>query len=145
MLPPKQLSPEAALNVRDIISAFVGQRYQGTQNENARAMYSYLRNTLGGDTAQKLLTHLSLYNQRPDMLKAAPEQRIQSFYEIGSRDPELSDIIGRSKIVAQGPMAGLNDTPTAITQQQQGRWGATMAPAAPGAIAALQKNAPPIR
>jgi len=140
---PGPLRPEDSLNVRDAISAFVGKRYIGTADDNARALYSYLRMKLGGDTAFKLLKHISIFNQRPDMLKVSPEQRVQSFYDIGSNDPELNTLINRSSMVAHGPMAGLNDSPQVLNRDILGqKWFLNDRPAAPSA-ASLQniKNA----
>lgn len=146
-VPPRRLTPEDMLNVRDIMSAFAGQGYKGTQNDDARSMYSYLRGIVGPDTAQKLLLHLSIHNQRPDMANASPEKRIQSLYEIGSRDPEVNDLLGRAKMVAQGPMAGINETPLALTQLQQGKQMSlgTRPPASPASIAGLGNAAGAIR
>lgn len=141
-----QLRPEDSLNVRDAISAFVGKRYIGTQDDSARALYSFLRGKLGGDAASKLLTHLSLFNQRTDMLKATPEQRIQSFYDIGSNDPELNTLINRSKMVAQGPIAGFNEAPLALNSEMLGKkWYTSARPQAPGSLSQIQNAAASIR
>jgi len=106
-----RLSPEDSVNIRDILSAFVGKGYTNLQDEDARKMFTYLRAHLGADTAGKLLSHLSIYNQRPDMLKQNADKRIQSLYDIGSKDPVVDNILQQTKQVAQGPMGGYNDSP----------------------------------
>lgn len=107
----QRLSPEDAVNVRDILSAFVGKGYTNLQDDDARKMYKYLSYHLGQDVAGKLLTHLSAYNQRPDMLQQNADRRIQSLYDIGSRDPMVDNILRQSRMAGQGPMQGYNDSP----------------------------------
>lgn len=112
-----RLSPEDSVNVRDILSAFVGKGYTNLKEEDARKMFGFLRAKLGDDTANKLLSHLSIYNQRPDMLQQNADKRIQSLYDIGSHDPVVDNILRQTKNVAQGPMSGYNDSPLVPLRQ----------------------------
>jgi hypothetical protein len=141
-----RLRPEHGLDVRDAISAFVGKRFIGTQDQDARALYSMLRARLGGDTASKLLTHLSLFNQRPDMLQATPEQRVQAFYDIGSNDPELNTLISRSKMMGQGPISGMAESPLVDNRELLGqKWYTKANPQAPASLQNIQRAAASIR
>lgn len=111
--------PEDYLNIRDALTAFVGNGYKNTSGDDARALYSALRAQLGPATAQKMLIHLQQFNQRPDMLQRGPEERVRAFYDMGSRDPDVHNIISRSGMVAQGPIGGMREAPDASTQELQ--------------------------
>lgn len=115
--------PTDSLNIRDVLSGVIGKGFTDLKNDDARNAYAYLRSHLGYDAASKLMTHALMFNQRQDMLKASPQQKVQSFYDIGSNDPELHEIITRAGKVSYGPMDGLNTSPDALNKQISGRKG----------------------
>lgn len=117
--------PEDSLNLRDVLSGVIGKGFTDLKNDDARNAYAYLRSHLGYDTASKLMTHALMFNQRQDMLKASPQQKVQSFYDIGSNDPVLHDLITRAGKVSYGPQDGLNTSPDALSKQISGRKGFT--------------------
>jgi len=121
MPPSGPTRPEDYLNIRDALSAFVGNGYTDMGNTDARALYSSLRARLGPAVAQKMLIHLQQFNQRPDVLQKSPEQRVQALYDIGSRDPEVGNILDRTKMVAQGPVPGFREAPEASSMQLEHR------------------------
>lgn len=112
---------EDSLNIRDVLSGVVGKGFTDLKNEDARNAFAYLRTHLGQDVASKLMTHALIFNQRQDMLKATPQQKVQSFYEIGSNDPILHNIITRAGNVSYGTQDGLNTSPDILNKQISGR------------------------
>lgn len=142
MAPPIPLRPEDNLDIRDALSAFVGKGYIGTSDDNARAIYSMLRSRLGADVAQKMLTHLSLYNQRPDVLKLAPEDRVKQFYDIGSRDADVQSILARSGVLDKGPVPGMRESGQQLASEMYNRKWYQNGPVAPAsALVGLQRAA----
>jgi hypothetical protein len=113
--------PGQTNSIRDILSGVIGRGFTDLKSDDARNAYAYLRGSLGPATASKLMTHALLFNQRPDMLKANPEQKVQSFYDIGSNDPEVHTIIKRAGNFGQGPVEGLNTSPDAMNMQASRR------------------------
>jgi len=122
--PPRgPLRPEDYLNVRDALSSFVGKGYWSTINENAQSVYSYLRGQLGPDLARRMLIQMTTHNQRPDMVALSPEQRLQRFYDMGSKDAEVNDLIMRTGQLGQGPIAGARESPNnLITDMLDKQW-----------------------
>ncbi len=107
--------------IRDALSGVIGKGYTDLKSDDARAQYAYLRGKLGNEMAQKLMTHALLFNQRTDMLKKSPQEKIQSFYDIGSNDPQVHDIISRAGKVSYGPIEGVNTSPDLNNMQITGR------------------------
>lgn len=116
------IPPDDSLYIRDILSGVIGKGFTDLKSDDARSAYAFLRTKLGYDTGSKLMMHALLFNQRQDMLKASPQQKVQSFYDIGSQDPILNNVIGRAGKVSYGPMDGLNtSSPDAMNKQVSGR------------------------
>lgn len=115
------LPPDDSLYIRDILSGVIGKGFTDLKSDDAKSAYAYLRTKLGYDTASKLMTHALLFNQRQDMLKASPQQKVQSFYDIGSNDPTLNNVISRAGKVSYGPIDGLFTTPDISTKDAVGR------------------------
>jgi len=122
--PPRgPLRPEDYLNIRDALSSFVGKGYSGTANENASSIYSFLRGQVGPDLAKKLLIQMSTHNQRPDMVALSPEDRLQHFYEMSSKDPQVADLLMRTGNLGQGVIPGARESPNnIITEMLNKRW-----------------------
>lgn len=100
-----------SLNTRDVLSGFIGKGFTDLKGEDAKAVYTYLRNTLGAPTAGKLITHALMFNQRPDMQGIDPQKKVMSFYDMGSHDPEVNNIIARAGSVGYGAGEGMNSSP----------------------------------
>lgn len=105
-------------NVRDSITALVGTGYNGTQQDDlTRGHVKLLLTTLPEGKAQNLLTHIALYNQRPDAASKSPVQKVQSFYDIIPTNPETNSIIQQAKNFSTGVMGGINSSPEIVNQQ----------------------------
>lgn len=106
------------VHTRDAISALVGAG--GIQNllpEDRKAVNAALAGYLGQNKATKLIDQISIFNQRPDMLKKSATQRIDSFFTIGSRDPDIDSIIKTTGQAGQGAIADASQTSNDLTKK----------------------------
>lgn len=96
-------------DVRDIIANFVLSGYKGGKlDDQLKGDYQKLFKVLPGDQAQKLLTQISLYNQRPESQKMDWKNKLTSFYNIGSSDPVTNQLLTKTKGLGYGPIEGVN-------------------------------------
>lgn len=117
----KRTSLDDTADVRDLLSAVVGAGKNGLAQDDQAAIFSRLRVLLGQSTADKLINHAFIFNQRNDVMGKTPEQRITQFYDMGSRDQELNSIISKTKQFAQGPVAGSRETSEFLNSKLQGK------------------------
>jgi hypothetical protein len=115
-------------DVRDILNAFVGRGITGLGDEGSRSDAMRLRTLLGNEKANKLLTSLFIHNQRSASLPM--EQRIQTFYDVGSNDKDVGDIITNVKSFGYGPLAGFRDSSKQTNQILTGKIPGDMSAAA---------------
>jgi hypothetical protein len=117
---PTNYRPEDLASIRDALTGLVGRQFKDVSSDDARGAYSHLVSKLGQPMAQKLITHVMLFNQRPDMQGQSPEKRVQSFYSMGSNDPDIDGLLRTTGQFAQGPVAGMYDSPDTNNQLAQG-------------------------
>jgi hypothetical protein len=79
-----------SVHIRDILNHIVAGGYTDFSNEDVRANYNYLKNLIGVSKAEKLFVQAFSFNQKPGNNKKGGEEKIQSFYDIGSSDPETN-------------------------------------------------------
>lgn len=108
------------LDLRDRLSELIGKGNTLSPDDKA-SIYSNLVATLGKDKATKLMNHAFIFNSRPDMQKMPIEEKIKSFYTIGSSDPELTEIIGRTKNLGYGVVPGFRESTSQLNQELSGR------------------------
>ena len=112
---------DVTADVRDTLSFLAGKGYTSLSDKDARANYQILSKTIGTPLAQKLVNQVFLFNQRPEAKSYSPEKRVQVFYDIGSRDKDVNDYLGRVKAFGSGVNAGLNDSVLYGNQQLVGK------------------------
>jgi hypothetical protein len=106
------------VHTRDAISALVGAGgIQNLRPDDRKAVNASLIGYLGQAQATKLIDQISIFNQRPDMLQKSATQRIDSFFTIGSRDPEIDTIIKQTGQAGQGAVSDLNQTSNDLTKK----------------------------
>ena len=93
-------------DIRDTIASFVNRKDKDLSSEGAKADFNQLAFLLGRPAATKLAIHLTQFNQRSDQQGAPFEKRLQSLYDIGSRDQDVDGILKRSSMLGYGPMEG---------------------------------------
>lgn len=126
-------------NIRDILASFVGRGDTNLSNEQARKDYSYLTGVIGAPMAQKVLTHLIAFNQRPDQQKKPFESRLQSMYDIGSNDKDVDAILHSAKMLEYGPVAGARSSANVNVMSAAGIPNATTQTAPATAVMANKK------
>lgn len=107
------------LDLRDRLAELVGLGNTIT-SENKAAIYGNLKRLLGEQRAQKVMNHAFIFNSRPDVQKLPVEERLKSFYTIGANDPEVMEVIGRTKNLGQGVVPGFRGSASAINQDLAG-------------------------
>lgn len=96
-------------DLRDYLANLVG--YGGkAMNDTIKNDYSRLIAMYGKPLAEKILNHVFVFNNRSDIQKATPQERLNAFYATGSRDKELQDLFMKARNFGKGPIAGLNES-----------------------------------
>lgn len=102
---------KADMDARDIVSSFVGGGHTSLNTKDLRDSYKRLSDLVGVPMAQKLSNQAFLHNQRTDTKKMNPQQKVQSFFDIGSNDPEVNNAIRNYRGLAQGQSLGFRTSP----------------------------------
>lgn len=106
--PPRTKLDDSA-DIRDILANMVGGGHTDLSNDSIKSDYLRLQTLLGGPAAQKMMDHIFIFNQRPDVQKKNAEQRLQQFYSMGSTQHEdINKILQGAKQIGYGPVVGLN-------------------------------------
>lgn len=106
-------------DIRDKLAELIGSGNALTP-DNKMAIYGSLVSSLGKEKANKLMDHAFIFNSRND-LKALPlEDRLRRFYDVGSSDPEISEIIGKSKSLGYGVLPGFRQSASSLNQELSG-------------------------
>jgi len=87
--------------------------------DDKSAIYLALSKSLGQDRAQKIMTHAYLFNSKPEVQRLSPEEKIKSFYTVGSNDPDVQEIIGRTKNLGYGVLPGFRNSTSVLNQAVQ--------------------------
>lgn len=109
-------------DIRDSLTALVGKGYTGVSDDDARGHFGRLTSILGRDAAQKLMTHIFIYNQTPTARGVGLQEKINQFYNIGSRDSSINDILSRVNKFGSGVQSGLTDSPEIQNQELSNRY-----------------------
>lgn len=111
---------EQGLDIRDHLAELVGKGNTLSAGDRT-AIYGSLTAALGRDKATKIMNHAYLFNQRPDVAKLPLEEKIKSFYTIGSNDPDVNDVIMKSKTLGYGALPGFRGSSSVLNQILSGR------------------------
>lgn len=104
-------SPEdQTANLRDSLTALVGRGYTSVTDDESRGHFSRLVATIGLPAAQKLMTHIAIYNQNPNQSRLPLTEKVSQFYDIGSRDTEVNSLLQKIKNFGSGVVSGLTDS-----------------------------------
>ncbi|SRR6266536_1103847 len=107
------------LDIRDRLAELVGKG-NALHPDDKKAIYGALASQLGQEKAMKVMNHAYLFNQRPDIVKLPLEDKLRAFYTIGSNDPEVNQLISKSKTLGYGAMSGFRNSSSGINQQLTG-------------------------
>jgi hypothetical protein len=110
------------LDLRDKLAELAVQG-RNLHPDDRAAIYGYFTNALGPERAQKIITHAQLFNGRPDIQGLSPEEKLKSFYTIGSNDPDVQQLISKTRNLGYGVVPGYRGSASAINQAtQQGNY-----------------------
>lgn len=107
-------------DIRDVLTGLIGSKNVLSPDDKA-AMYGNLVSSIGRNKADKLMTHAYIFNQRPDIQNLSMDDRLRRFYDIGASDPEVGDIIAKSKSLGYGVLPGAQTSPNVLNQRLTGR------------------------
>lgn len=108
------------LDIRDHLAALVGKGNTLSPDDKS-AIFGSLTTAIGRDKATKIMNHAYLFNQRPDILKLPLEDKIRAFYTIGSNDPDVNQVIAKSKSLGYGALPGFRESSSALNQVLSGK------------------------
>ena len=98
-----------SVDVADIISNFVGRGDKDLSGDQTKKDYKFLIAKVGAPLAQKLVSHVIAFNQRPDMQKQPFANKLISLYSMGSNDKDVDKVL-KNKL-GQGPVSLANSSP----------------------------------
>ena len=107
---------DLGFDLRDRLSELV-TKGNALSPEDKTAVYGSLVGMLGKDRAQKVMNHAYIFNTRPEVQRLPLEEKLKSFYTVGSNDPEVMEIIGRTKNLGYGVAPGFRESTSDINQQ----------------------------
>lgn len=107
-------------DLRDRMMELVGKGNVLSPDEKA-GIYGDLAAMVGKEKAQKLMDHAYIFNSRGDVQGLKPEDKINAFYNIGSHDPFVQEVIGKTKGLGYGVGPGFRTSLSQINQQLTGR------------------------
>jgi hypothetical protein len=118
IIPANRGKYDQDFDLRDKLSE-LAVRGNSLNPDDKAAIYGYLTSNLGKDRAMKLMNHAYIFNSRPDVQRLSPEERLKSFYTIGSTDPEIMEVIGRTKNLGYGILPGYRESVSDLNQATQ--------------------------
>jgi hypothetical protein len=118
MIPAGKTKIDQGFDLRDRLAelAIMGN---ALKPDDKSAIYNGLVNQLGQKTAQKLMDHAFVFSSRPDVQRLSPEEKLKSFYTIGSNDPEVMGVIGQVKNLGYGVVPGYRESTSVLNQATQ--------------------------
>lgn len=120
VLKPGRVPIDQGFDLRDRLSELVGKGNTLNTDDKA-AIYGNLVTMLGKDKALKVLNHAYIFNARPDVQGLPIEEKLKSFYTVGSNDPDVAEVIGKTKNLGYGILPGFRGSASAINQELMGR------------------------
>lgn len=109
------------MDVRDILHGFIARGDKSLNTDAARSGYSYLIGKYGKGTADKIMTHAMIFNNRTDIQGKPFDSKLNTYYAVGSNDPDVDKVIKKMGALGQGPQAGANDSPNVDSMAATGR------------------------
>jgi hypothetical protein len=119
VLSPTKPQLDLDFDLRDRLSELVTKGNSLSADDKA-AIYGNLSTMLGKEKAQKIMNHAYIFNTRPEIQKLPLEDRLKSFYTIGSNDPEVLEVMGRTKRLGYGVAPGYRESISDLNQATRG-------------------------
>jgi hypothetical protein len=127
---PNRTALDQRFDLRDRLSELVGKGNTLSPDDKA-AIYGSLAASFGKDKAQKIMTHAYIFNARPEVQKLGLEDKLRSFYTVGSNDPDVMDVITKTKNLGYGVVPGFTGSSSDMNQRLLGKTADVAANASP--------------
>lgn len=96
---------QQTLKMRDMVHSLISKGATDVTDSNNRDALRYISIIKGEPFARKLFNQISLFNQRDDVKSSgSPDERINKFYTIGSKDKEVQTLIDSFKGLGGKPV-----------------------------------------
>jgi hypothetical protein len=108
---PRGRTPiDTNLDIRDALSHAVAGGYTSFSDKDIKANFKYISDLIGQQKAHSLFLQAFLFNQRDDVKGKKGEDRVQSFYDIGSSDPETKKTLLAIQNIGSGVREGYRNS-----------------------------------
>ena len=107
-------------DLRDRLAELVGKGNALSQPDREH-IYGSLSDLVGQESAARIIQHAFLFNARPDVQALPVEEKLKSFYTIGSNDPSVQRAINKTKALGYGVVPGFRTSSSALNQEVAGR------------------------
>lgn len=107
---------DESYDLQDRMMELIGKGNNLSTNDRG-AIYNNLTNLVGKDKAEKIMNHIYLFNQHPDLQKLPFEDRVKAFYRIGSNDKDVQGYIDKTRNLGYGVGPNLRRSFSQINQQ----------------------------
>lgn len=111
---------ESRLDIRDRIYELLGGGMDMSQMDK-NAVYSDLADMIGPEKAQKVFVQTAMFGSHPEHRALPIENRIQLFYDIGSNDPDVKQILDQTRNLGYGLKHGFRTSSSQLNQELAGR------------------------
>lgn len=115
VIPENRTQTDVDFDLRDTLAS-LAVKGNSLSADDRQALMGSLTSTLGRERAEKLLTHAYIFNSKPEIQGLSPEEKIKSFYTIGSNDPDVQAVIGRTKNLGYGVVPGFRESVSDLNQ-----------------------------
>jgi len=116
---PNKAPVDKSFDLQDRMMELIGKG-NNLSNDDRAAIFSNLSTLVGKDHAGKIMSHIYIFNQHPDIQKLPFEDRVNAFYRIGSNDKDVQGYIDRTKNLGYGAGPNLRRSFSQINQQVLG-------------------------
>ncbi len=118
------LTADSVADMRQIMSNMVGRGHKNLKDESINGDFAALVNTVGVSKARKLMDQAIIYNQRPEVKNMSIENKVQSFFDMGSSDKDVNTLLQKARSFGDGVVAGMNRSPSVENMKLTNRFDA---------------------
>ena len=95
----------------EMLSYYAGQGVNPVGTKGASSLLTQATEAFGVDTARGLINSMVEFTGRDDVKGMSKEQRVNSFYDLMSRNPKVGGAVSEMRNIGYGPTANLQGSP----------------------------------
>lgn len=103
---PVKTSVDEKADLIDSLGFLVAGNYTSLSDDDAKGTFARLAGKYGRDKAQRLVNEAVLFNQNPSFKKMGAQQKVQKFFELGSKDQDVNTLLQGVKNFGSNQSAG---------------------------------------